>query len=312
MRSYFVLGLTSLIFAGGLVALLVSSAASARTPPAESKVSTPWSGVPPTDIWAPNSSVGWGHATQTASGTPVLTIAEPQVVEKQVSFRWTLVPPDPITTAWIESDGVASELRRIATRYWPTQVFAVGSDVWYVAGKDARDDTVLERWSFTPPEVVYPVGGGVPTITPGDRNAVAVVKTWNDADRDMIQRVWAKHNDTSEALVQFWGSRNVHWIDLLDGSDMIAVASSGPASVPVEPTLADWMPFTFGPKQHVTAGVVYFLTQGSVKEGFSPHTGSIPFLLMLDGDSNGSIDSTLPLSAADYESQGWGDPANYL
>jgi hypothetical protein len=33
---------------------------------------------------------------------------------------------------------------------------------------------------------------------------------------------------------------------------------------------------------------------------------------MLDGDSNGSIDSTLPLSAADYESQGWGDPANYL
>lgn len=276
-----------------LLAVLASAVVAAAFGPASPQGQGPGHQVelPPVEAWSDAvCSVNLSNPTDGSVRAAVWTRTD----TKRVSVDWSYFPnlndPSEMTT----------ETQNFTTRYFPTYACGIGTDKLCVAGVDGLGKTVLELWAFD----VSNVEADPPTKA--TRTSVTTLINEVVAGRYCILQFVPSRADPDVLLMRYHDSRDVYAFDT--GTQVFTkVAGPGPtepSGVIVVPELAG-VYASIGSRDHVTHGYAYIFRL--------PHASpdSRKVVVLIDSDRDGDLDSGDALTATEWDSGGWADPANY-
>ena len=212
--------------------------------------------------------------------------------DKKVEIRW-----ERSTVGDFQSPELVA-VQTIPVSFWPTCAEVVGSDKILIAGKDRDGDTRIERWTLPTPLVV--TWGGGQQLQPQMPTDMEVVYEASAAGRDMVRSILKLEGEPSSALVLFFDSRDLYRLDWgSEPYELTPVLSSS-----VEPLLAvDFERCLRG--EHAANGYVYvFSSPGEY--------GAVPYLVLMDQDKDGVIDSHGAMDWEAYRSAGMTSSANWV
>lgn len=266
----------------------------------------PFVGVPPMEAWSPANLRSAVLAANATTGQPVRANISYDTLKKRVILAWRK------RLSGFFDERVAAH-RNYGVRYWPTAVLALSTDRILVSGRRTNGRTVVELWTLSPPEIVSsitPGGTSAETMVLGTRTVDEVMDT-GDSQQNTIQHMWlAKNTTTEKVLVHFWSSKDIALLEVATGTVEIQVTGTIPQpGVLHEPLLTQRWVWAMGPLDHQDHGVVYILR---LTEDIDDHDPTvIDRLLVVDSDRDGDLDLTWPMSAADFEANGFNDPSRY-
>ena len=275
-----------------------------------------WSGMVPFEVAGTDGSIASG-ALWNNTGLELASVAvHADVRGRKVNLYWVPEPPlgQQVTVPFMNQNAGVSAGTSFAVRYWPTEIRYLGNNKFLIAGKDDQDDTILEQWTFSLPNVGLD-DAGERMMTPGARTNVRQIRRWTDAARDMIIHMWVKAGSSTVIQAQFFGDHSVWEINTAgpqSGDTLIASPTNTPG-VLYEPALDNWLPRFIGMKEHVSSGYVTGFMRDSLSgSGLQTPAGGIEYVLLLDTDKDGDYDGSLALTPAQFDAQGWNTSSNYL
>ncbi len=207
---------------------------------------------------------------------------------KQYSLKW-------------RHDSGAFALQSIALSYYPTAArFLEPGDVC-VAGKQRLGATTVEIFGIVPPTVTVDATTGETSL-----GLQAITKIDNVFDeratgKDMVRLMFPSFDTPSIVFVQFWDSLDLYSIDITSSTHSLVASTASQAGILHAPGLGRRY-MLVRQYDHVAQGHLYVM---------SGVTDSDPILVFADADRDGAIDSEFELTAAQWESQGYQDAANY-
>lgn len=263
-----------------LLAVLVLTASASST----ARGAEVHQGSPPIELW------GLEKRPQVLVIGEYLGTVEYHTADESLSIRWR---------ASSDSPAFALGSQQIPLSYWPTAVVRTSPSQICVAGKRAGGATVIEEFSFGPP-IFGPDGFGNNAVAP---RVVTKVYDAASAGRDMVAFMFADLSDEDRLFVQFWDSRDVYRLDRRSGALELAYARAPGARAPHARELGLHLGRAFF-GNHVDLGFLYGLRL-SCSEGSG-------VLLLIDGNRDGTLDTHLHLTSAQWAAMDLSNAAHYV
>ena len=206
--------------------------------------------------------------------------------------------------------------REWRTAYFPTWIATVSENVMCVAGKRPTGNTVLELWTFTPPQhsIEYSQQGAPPkhVVSIGERT----VTTLYDADvagRRTVRTCSPVFGAASQRiLVQFADSNELSVFDVATSAwTLVATPDSQHAvgSTVHLPLLMQKFRYV-RVFEHATYGWCYFLSD--LSDAPPDDLDAATTLFLYDQDKNGVIEHALQLSANQFDALGFCSASSFL
>jgi hypothetical protein len=202
--------------------------------------------------------------------------------------------------------------QQFGTFFVPTATCVVDKSYLLVGGLSRQGKTIIEKWELSwPMEIPAPVIdletglSSVPVVLPSLGTKTRIYA------EDVPGRTWVRNlcglrrqGQAAEALVQFYDSNDIYTIDLATGHlTFLATAGSGATFTIPALTNHKYVAINYGDR----SGIGYSY---SFVRGYADQT-TVPTVILIDVDRNGSIDNFLELNDAEWNSQGWSQQSNY-
>lgn len=205
--------------------------------------------------------------------------------------------------------------------FWPTEVTRVQGTEVLVAGVKFNGNTVMQLWELEVdadvPDPVYNSGTQqwtYPTSLNFPILRKSTVYNAQIAGQKRVRKLWPNRGRQWSFYVQFDDSGDVYDATLVDNGTKFEMGSlvkvltpstSPPTGVLSEPDIDN----NFADRwddDHIQHGYVYFA--GDRADTAPAHPRGV---VMFDADRNGTIDSSMSIGMAEWNSMGFGDAAQY-
>lgn len=215
-------------------------------------------------------------------------------LDRSLTISWSWTPETPEAHAWPVVQALATTSVPLSFR--PTGARYLGEGKLAVAGRDrAKRESIIEVWTLGVPALL--VVGGEHQIQPGEviSRRLAIAGEQGDAV-GTLRVLWRNRALGGENIFAFSSEqKDLFQIDLATGEVKLAATDGEPAGMlPSSELLKRSWPFHGGPYWHEVHGDMYALTiEGDVIMEGDP---TLHTLYFLDGDSDGTLDSFLPVT----------------
>lgn len=215
-----------------------------------------------------------------------------------------------IKVDWYEKNSEYVVTQEFAVAYWPTDACALANKQdLVVSGKERFGDTVIERWTLSPPQLLYqgvPGAGGHYIWTPATIASIDTLYNASIQGQDMVYNAAADRSSSSRVYVTFWDSKELCLVDFTDLQQVTIsrIASPTSGALLLQPELANLAyREMFWSANHSVYGYVYVLN--------APDTEQEPIVFQ-DTDRDGVMDSSLALTPGQWSSLGFADGTAYV
>ncbi len=269
------------------------------------------SGIP-AHIWNGSASTPLRHELQVGHVACATT-------DRLVSVQWSAGALVNTTPDWTvdpvaseQANPVSFDLQQFATSYHPTAVGVATESAIVVGGVRVTGETVIEVWSFVWPTMPQPGPGNVVKTVAPFRKTVNTLYSADQGGRRYVRSIaplQVQQGAVTHALVQFDDSGDVYSISLQNGSLSLVASPTAAGGVGPIPELGTFRHTNIEFNDHVGSGYVYIF---GGRGGWLSPVNEPSTLVLLDGDRDGTIDSEQVLLPAQWDQQGWADPASYI
>ncbi len=256
-------------------------------------------------------------------------------LDKKLTINWTasglenLQPDwslfwDPTGEPILGTHRVTTTTQEFVVDFHPTAACVISNDAILVGGINEAQETIIQRW-----DLVWPDSMPVLKVDPNtgiSQVGVAMVNCsvkkviYKDtvAGRNLVRDLcWIRKADTRNtcSLVQFDDSGDLYSLEMYTGALQLlsthedASGTLGMISGLVGPTQR-----SVAYRDHATVGYTYTLSRlDRSGRHLSVDLAGIPsYVILVDNNRDGTIDTYLELNGAEYISQGWRDMGSYL
>jgi hypothetical protein len=312
----FSIGATNVSTTLACVCLVIPCAAAVqdeRLAPADGPPMQP-SDAPPISLWETGGeTICFGAKDHARS---IYREVSCQMLDKRITFSWRYAAAAPS----IQSVS-ATTSQSFDTPYWPTRALVVDPQHLFVAGKALDGATILERWTFAkrstegvPLPSVSPSCGADGSQTqhyewtiPPRTDVEELIDVAPDSPRGLIRGLIRDLKSKNNLFVYFDRSREIYSLDVVRRTQSLVAGPTASAPMQV-PALTDNYK-RYWSCDYKKRGYCYFF---GADLGVIKKEGNPDFLVLIDADRDGKIDSSTIITGKQWTTDGWSDTANIL